>query len=313
MSAVTVQAHPNIALVKYWGKQDKPGNIPATPNLSITLSQLTTTTKIEVADQDEMVFDNKSTHDDKVLNFLSLLRNRFDIPPLHITTQNNFPTGAGLASSASGFAALIYGINHLVELNLNEEMMSEWARMGSASAARSLFGGYVALVPPLWRAQMIAPKSYWPLQVVIAITSNEKKAVSSTQGMNLSRDTSPFYKTWTDTSADNFAAASQAINQKNFQALAEVAELSCLKMHSVMLTTQPTLAYWNTSTLACLKEIQQMREGGLEVFFTIDAGPQIKAVCTPSSVAQVQNNLAAIPGVIDTQVCQLGDGPTIID
>ncbi|MGK0261221.1 MAG: diphosphomevalonate decarboxylase, partial [Candidatus Azotimanducaceae bacterium] len=167
----TATAHPNIALVKYWGKQDKPGNFPATPSLSITLDTLATETTVVKSDQDSFHLAGSQVKDAKVTKFLAGLRGHFDVPPLAIETQNNFPTGAGLASSASGFAALITAINEECGLGLEVELASEWARMGSASAARSMFGGYVSLVPPLWRAQPTAPASHWPLAVVVAITS----------------------------------------------------------------------------------------------------------------------------------------------
>ncbi len=306
-------AHPNIALVKYWGKQDKPGNIPATPNLSITLSELVTRTEVEEHDSDELWLNGEPSNDAKVMRFLAALRNRYPIGYLKITSSNNFPTGAGLASSASGFAALMTAINSHARLGLNAEIMSEWARQGSASAARSMFAGYVALVPPLWRAQAFAPASHWPLQVVVAVTSHAAKAVSSTRGMELSRRTSPFYGSWLRAGGDDFAAASDAINNRDFAALAEVAELSCLKMHSVMLTTRPTLAYWNQATVAAMQTVRDLRSQGCGVFFTIDAGPQVKAVCLPEDAERVAAALAGIDGVQQILRCGLGEAAHVVD
>ena len=129
----TAVAHPNIALVKYWGKQDKPGNLPATPNLSITLDTLRTETTIAEAQSDTFVLDGEQVEDAKLAAFLAVIRANFDIPKLTIASDNNFPTGAGLASSASGYAALMLAINELAELSLDREHLSEWARRGSAS------------------------------------------------------------------------------------------------------------------------------------------------------------------------------------
>jgi diphosphomevalonate decarboxylase len=308
----TAQAHPNIALVKYWGKQDSSGNLPAAQNLSITLAGLTTTTRVSEADDDGIWLNDKPTEDAKISRWLARLRGTFDIPPLHITSHNDFPTSAGLASSASGFAALITAINAHCQLGLNEEMCSEWARMGSASAARSLFGGFVALVPPLWQAVPLAKSAHWPLEVVVAVTSNEAKAVSSGAGMERSRLTSPFYKTWLRDAATDFAQASQAIAAKDFEALATVAESSCLKMHSVMLTSQPALSYWTPASIACMDRVRSLREEGQDVFFTVDAGPQIKAVCLPSSADAVAAALAATPGVLQIIRSTLGEGARVI-
>ncbi len=307
----TAIAHPNIALVKYWGKQEKPGNLPATPNISITLDTLTTRTTVQAAERDEFILNDKVVNDSKVARWLGALRNRFEVPHYKISSTNNFPTGAGLASSASGFAALMCAINADAGLNMDAEIMSEWARLGSASAARSCFDGYVALVPPLWRAQRLAPAAYWPMAVVVAVTSTSAKAVGSTQGMEISRQTSEFYKTWVRGSGEDFATATDAINQRDFEQLARISELSCLKMHSVMLTSNPTLMYWNAATLACMQTVRELRAAGTPVFFTIDAGPQVKAICEPEHTDAVAAALAQVPGVEQTFICQMGEGARV--
>ncbi|MDG2278198.1 MAG: diphosphomevalonate decarboxylase [Pseudomonadales bacterium] len=306
-------AHPNIALVKYWGKQDKPGNLPATPSLSITLDGLVTETVLADAATDRFVINGQQQQDAKVADFLTTLRQSHAVPPLEIVTINNFPTGAGLASSASGFAALMTAINTHCQLGLNSDLISEWARQGSASAARSVYGGFVNLAPPLWRASPAASTNHWPLNVVIAITSEEKKAVGSTEGMRRTPATSPFYDAWEQGAAEDYTTASNAIARRDFSALAGVAELSCLKMHSIMLTSTPTLSYWNPSTVACMDEVRRMRAAGIATFFTIDAGPQVKAVCLPDSVAQVRSALSEVPGVLATHVCALGGAARVLD
>ncbi|NKC01670.1 MAG: diphosphomevalonate decarboxylase [Pseudomonadales bacterium] len=306
-------AHPNIALIKYWGKQDKLGNFPATPSLSITLDGLVTETVLTDGSTDRFVINGKEQDDPKVAGFLGALRASLSVPPLEIETVNNFPTGAGLASSASGFAALMTAINAHCQFGLSTEMMSDWARQGSASAARSMYGGFVSLVPPLWRAYPAANVDHWPLNVVIAITSEEKKDVGSTEGMRRTAATSPFYPAWVKDAPEDYATASEAIAQRDFAALAGVAELSCLKMHSIMLTSVPTLSYWNPTTLSCMDGVRDMRRNGIAAFFTIDAGPQVKVVCLPDSVEQVQATLRDIPGVLTTKVCALGGNARILD
>lgn len=304
----TAHAHPNIALIKYWGKQPLPGNLPATPSLSITLSQLTTTTTVSEHERDEIRLNGDLVVDQKITDFLAALRQSFAIPPMRIESSNNFPTGAGLASSASGFAALICAINDFAGLNLDVQTMSDWARRGSASAARSLYGGYVALLPPLWTAQPIASAESWPLQTIVAVTSVAAKAVSSTQGMERSRQTSAFYSAWTEHGGDDYATAAEAIERRDFTQLADIAELNCLKMHSVMLTSQPPLMYWNPATVACIEVIRTLRDRGTEVFFTVDAGPQVKAICSPEAATEVSEALTSVPGVVRTIACGMGPG-----
>jgi len=313
------RAHPNIALVKYWGKQEGVANYPATPNLSITLSEFTTETVVQDreaetgTETDEIILNGNVAADDKILKFLAAMRQEFEIGPLHIETTNNFPTGAGLASSASGFAALVCALNTHCDLGMNQSLCSQWARRGSASAARSIYAGFVALLPPQWQAQQIAPPEHWPLSTVVATTSRAQKSVSSTQGMIASKQTSPFYKSWVTGSADDYADAAQAIAQRDFEQLADVAEHSCLKMHSVMLSTQPALMYWNAATMACMHAVRELRSTGHSVFFTIDAGPQVKAICLQEDAESVAHTLRDVPGVEAIDICGMGDGATIID
>lgn len=308
----TAHAHPNIALVKYWGKQEKPGNLPATPNLSISLAGLTTVTHVSDAPSDTFILNSKETSDPKLVRWLEALRGTFDVPPLQIDSGNDFPTSAGLASSASGFAALITAINAHCDLGLNQEMCSEWARMGSASAARSIFGGFVALVPPQWQAIPMAKRDHWPLEVVVAVTSNEPKSVNSGEGMERSRLTSPYYNAWVRDATTDFAAASEAIERRDFPSLSAVAELNCLKMHSIMLTSQPTLSYWTPASIACMDRVRSLREEGQDVFFTVDAGPQIKAVCLPASADAVASALSETPGVLEVIRSSLGEGARVV-
>jgi diphosphomevalonate decarboxylase len=308
----TAHAHPNIALVKYWGKQEKPGNLPATPNLSISLAGLTTVTHVSDAPSDTFILNSKETSDPKLVRWLEALRGTFDVPPLQIDSGNDFPTSAGLASSASGFAALITAINAHCDLGLNQEMCSEWARVGSASAARSIFGGFVALVPPQWQAIPMAKRDHWPLEVVVAVTSNEPKSVNSGDGMERSRLTSPYYNAWVRDATTDFAAASEAIERRDFPSLATVVELNCLKMHSIMLTSQPTLSYWTPASIACMDRVRSLREEGHDVFFTVDAGPQIKAVCLPASADAVASALSETPGVLEVMRSSLGEGARVV-
>ena len=307
---VTATAHPNIALVKYWGKRPGPGNIPATPSLSVTLDALTTTTAVRAAAADRVVLDGRTVADAKIDGFLRALRERFDIPPLDIDTGSDFPAGCGLASSASGFAALITAIDAALDLGLSPQERSEWARRGSGSAARSTVGGFGALQERdgQWVAEELLPPGAWPLRVVIGITSRARKSVGSTEGMERSRLTSPFYGSWVRETTADFAAARAAVAARDFETLARIAEASCLKMHALMLSSEPGLLYWNGGTVEALHRIRELRNAGSSVFFTVDAGPQVKAVCTPDQAAVVSAALADVPGVEEVMVSALGPG-----
>jgi diphosphomevalonate decarboxylase len=311
--SVTAIAHPNIALLKYWGKQPGDDNIPAVPSLSLTLDGLQTQTSVQPAARDCFVLNGSETTDPKIAGALRIWRQTCDIPPIHVETTNNFPTAAGLASSASGFAALITAIDACMDLQLSPAVRSGMARQGSGSAARSIFGGFVSLRGPAWQAQTLAPPEHWPLKVLIAITSEERKGTSSTEGMLHSEGTSPYYPTWVAATKAGHQPMREAILARDFTALADQAEASCLMMHSVMMSSRPGLIYWSPATLACIHEVRTLRQAGLKAFFTVDAGPQVKVICDSESIAQVEARLAALPGVLKTLKCGLGGDATVCE
>ena len=187
------------------------------------------------------------------------------------------------------------------------------ARRGSGSAARSLFGGFVYMYRGEAAdgsdsfAEPLLPAADWPLCVVIAITTAGRKAVSSGSGMTRSAASSAYYADWVATHPADMASARTAILGREFDALATVAEMSCLKMHAAAMTTAPPLIYWNGATLDCVHAIRALRADGVPVFFTIDAGPQVKAVCLPDALPAVEAALGRIAGV--TKVLSTGLGP----
>lgn len=318
---VTAQAQPNIALVKYWGKRDVALNLPAAGSLSVTLESLWTRTEVS--------FDNALDQDTLQLNgapnpaalarvsaCLDLLRRRASTRcRARVETHNNFPTAAGLASSASGFAALVVAAHDALGLSLDRRELSGVARQGSGSAARSLFGGFVSMAAGQRQdgedavAEPLLPADAWPLSVVIAITTHAAKPVASGAGMERSRHTSPMYPGWLSSVDDDLETARAAVMARDFQKLAAVSEHSCLKMHAVMLSSRPPLMYWTGATMACMQRIRELREvKGLGVFFTVDAGPQVKAVCLPGDAPQVAAALGAISGVESILTSGLGTG-----
>jgi diphosphomevalonate decarboxylase len=315
-------AHPNIALVKYWGKADVERNLPAVGSISITLDTLTTTTRVRLdpeLDRDELVLDGRPASGERTTRALFCLdlfrRHRPDLAPVLVESKNSFPTAAGLASSASGFAALVTAVNAVLESPLGADELAEISRRCSGSAPRSLYGGYVelALDGDGTKIRPILDRREWPLEVVIAITSKAAKVVGSTEGMELTRTSSDFYGSWVASSPDDLAAARTAIAAHDFEALAAVSEASCLKMHAVAMAAQPGLIYWNGATVECLHRVRGLRRQGVPVFFTIDAGPQLKAVCDPGSSDQVAAALAEIPGVVEIARCGLGDGARVVE
>jgi len=318
----TAVAHPNIALVKYWGKSDVETNLPAVGSISITLDTLTTTTMVDFSagsERDELILDGAPASGERsrrVRSCLDLIRRRRPgLPPVIVESENSFPTAAGLASSASGFAALVTAVNAVLDSPLGIDELAEISRRCSGSSPRSLFGGFVelALHGEGTRVRPILVRGEWPLEIVIAVTSRTAKKVGSSDGMELTRKTSPFYESWVSGSPYDLALARGAIASRDFEALAAVSEASCLRMHAVAMAAQPGLVYWNGTTVECLHRVRALREEGAPVFFTIDAGPQLKAICDPAASELVAATLAEVPGVIEIVRCGLGGGARVVE
>ena len=293
----TAIAHPNIALVKYWGKQNHILNYPASPSLSITLDSLITKTKVSASTETRLLLNGKRNEDLKVAKFLDLFREKFELPPVSVETDNNFPTGAGLASSASGFAALVTALNENFQLGLSLSSLSEWARRGSASAARSIFGGFVTLQGPNWRADQLAKELHWDLEICIVVINEGPKKISSTTGMKTSEATSPFYLEWIKSADSDFEIAKKAIIERDFVKLSEVSEQNCLKMHSVMHTSQPAISYWAPGTVLAMELVREIRSTGTPAFFTMDAGPQVKVIYPKQYRTIIQKSLEELKNV----------------
>ena len=323
-ATATATAHPNIALVKYWGKRNLALNLPAAGSISITLDELRTRTTVTldrslVADQVTLNGRTDDRQRQRVSACVDRLRALAGVDTrVRVDSDNNFPTAAGLASSASGFAALVAAAAAALGVPLDDRALSVQARMGSGSAARSIFGGYVEMRAGVeedgsdaW-AEPLLPASDWPLRVVIAVTSTAPKADSSSAGMERSRLTSPYYPAWVASTRHDLAGLRTAIRERDFEALAEIAEHSCLKMHAAMLATRPPLVYWNAATMGAIQRLRELRGQGVPAFFTIDAGPQVKAVCEPAAEGTVAAAMREIPGVESVRVVGLG-GPVRVE
>ena len=315
----TAIAQPNIALIKYWGKRDVERNLPAVGSISITLRELFTRMHVEFDQSltaDTLVVNGAT--DDKMLPRLAACLDRVAGPDrrcARIASTCNFPIAAGLASSASAFAAVTLAAAKAAGSELDVDTLATLAGRASGSAARSLFGGFVELqnLDDDIRCRTIAQADDWPLSVVVAITEKGPKAVGSTEAMEISRQTSPFYSSWVEQQAHDLDTARTAIATRDFEKLAAIAEHNCLKMHSIMWASRPPMVYWNAATMRCLQTVRQLQGQGIGVFFTIDAGPQVKAVCLPEHVDNVEAALRATAGVTDIMTTGLGGGARLED
>jgi len=318
-------AHANFALVKYWGKRDAALNLPDVGSISITLDALWTRTDVVVEpalrhDLFELNGRDDPRGRERVVALLERMRELADVDTrARVVSTNNFPTGAGLASSASGFAALVTAADRAYGLDLPPHRLSELARMGSGSAARSIFGGFVELhrgANPDGSDAVAVPLAEpedWKLEVVIAVSDQGAKSVGSTEGMQRTAATSPFYRGWVEHQPADLARARAAITARDFEALAEVSEASALAMHGLAMSARPGLLYFNATTMECLHRVRQLRANGVAVFFTVDAGPQVKAICRPEAAADVAAALADVAGVTEILRSGLGAGAACIE
>jgi diphosphomevalonate decarboxylase len=313
-------AHPNVALVKYWGKRGGDDNLPATPSLSLTLGGLTTRTAVTLepnGDGAAVTINGATRRDAKIDACIARLRARAPqrCGRLVVASDNDFPTAAGLASSASGFAALVAAIDAELGLELDFAARADQTRRGSASAARSMLGGIVAFDgnddPASWQPRQLHDEHAWALAVIVAVCYESPKSLSSGDAMARTKGSSPYYDRWLGCARDDFAHASKRIMERDFDGLADLAEGNCLAMHAAMLSARPAIVYWNAATVECIHRIRALRAKGTPAFFTIDAGPQVKAVCVPEARAAVHAALADAPGVRRVIESGLGAGVTV--
>ncbi|WP_290700671.1 diphosphomevalonate decarboxylase [Amphritea sp.] len=292
----TVFAPSNIALCKYWGKRDAELNLPINSSLSISLAHLGSKTRISVSDTDQVWLNgNLVAADDKfsrkVINFIELFR-RGAAHPVKVETENNIPTAAGLASSASGFAALMLAVNAFYGLDLEPQVLSAFARMGSGSASRSLYEGFVEWQMGVREDGMdsfaLPLTSRWSdLRIGLVKVSTGEKAVDSRSGMNRTVDTAHLYQSWPLQAAADLERLHRAIADQNFTLLGETAEQNALSMHATMIASWPPLLYWQPDSVAAMQSIWQARAEGVELYFTMDAGPNIKLLFTADAEAEV--------------------------
>lgn len=313
------QAQPNIALIKYWGKRDIEKNLPAVSSLSVTLDSLWTRMTVEFRDGqacDELTVNGSNRQ--KLLPRVSACIDRVagaQRPRASVVSEGNFPIAAGLASSASAFAALVVAAGKASGASLDKLSLARIAGSASGSAARSLFGGFVELQAhdTCIEVATLIEEQDWPLSVVVAITDEIAKPLSSGEAMNRSADTSPFYSSWLGQQEADLASARDAVLKRDFAQLAALSEHNCLKMHSVMWASRPPVVYWNSATLSCMGAVRRLQSAGHAVFFTIDAGPQLKAFCLPGETGPVLAALEECDGVIRTMVSGLGPGARLLE
>ncbi len=311
-------APANIALVKYWGKRDEELNLPVTSSLSVSLGALGSEVTIRRGHGADTVILNgetlpaDSSFARRVSAYLDLFRQDSSMV-FHLDARNTIPTAAGFASSASGFAALVRSLDQLFGWDLDARELSILARLGSGSACRSLFHGFVE-----WHAGEAEDgmDSYakplaetWPdLRMGLVVISSEEKAISSRAGMKRTVETSPLYTAWPSKVAEDLPEVRAAIRERDFHRLGRTAESNALAMHATMIAAWPPVIYWKPESLAAMKRVAALREQGLAVYFTMDAGPNLKLLFERKDEGAVAAEFPAL-----AVVAPFGEGRHAID
>lgn len=319
------RAYTNIALIKYWGKKNEELILPMNNSLSLTLDAFYTETEVIFSDSymvdefylDGTLQDEKATK--KVSQFLDLFRKEAGLSlKASVISQNFVPTAAGLASSASGLAALAGACNTALKLGLDDLSLSRFARRGSGSACRSIFGGFVE-----WEkghddlssyAKPVPSDSFEDdLAMVFVLINDQKKEVSSRNGMRRTVETSSFYQGWLDSVEGDLYQLKQAIKTKDFQLLGETMERNGLKMHGTTLAAQPPFTYWSPDSLKAMDAVRQLRKQGIPCYFTMDAGPNVKVLVENSHLSEVQEAFTKLFSKEQVITAHAGPGIAIIE
>jgi diphosphomevalonate decarboxylase len=329
MSRITAKAPANIAFIKYWGAHDLERGVPLNDSISMTLTRCISTCTVQVlepggaSDGDEIflaeperVRPAPEAFAARVLAQLDRLRAlatrdvRF-----RVATKNSFPAGAGLASSASGFAALTLATTEALGLEHSAAELSVLARRsGSGSAARSVIGGYVELPggPPEddVYARPLACAADWDLRDVIAVVAAEPKTVSSLDGHRRVRS-SPYFRERLATLPGRLAAVRDAIARRDFSLLGPAVEEEGIDLHLVAMSAVPPIFYWSPGTIEVLERVRRLRLDGIEAYSTMDAGPNVHVICRPADEAALAEELAALDSVQDVIRDGVGPGPEL--
>lgn len=326
-STATAQAPSNIAFVKYWGKSNHHLTLPQNASISMSLDALHTTTTVTFSpslptdevwieapgETSQQVSGSKAR---RVIEHLDRLRQLCgDKRHAKVTSVNNFPSGVGIASSASAFAALTLAATTALGISCSPTELSRLTRLGgSGSATRSIFGGYVEWLTgddQTSVATQLAPETHWALTDIVAILSTTEKKVSSLEGHELA-STSPFYQTRLADLPRRLRVVKAAIQQKDLTLLGTELEPEALSLHTVAMTCVPPVFYPMTETFWLLDELRKWRDEGIEVYGTMDAGPNVHCICNKSDALKIASKISALPYVHETLVAQVGGGANVL-
>ena len=315
----TAIAPSNIAFIKYWGKTDEILRLPENGSISINLDNLLTTTTVDFSENyktDEVSFNgSRPNNADRIIKHLDRIRNLAGVKmKARVVTINNFPTAAGIASSASGFAALTVATAAALNLNLSEKDLSILARQGSGSACRSIPSGFVEWLDgntsDTSYAVSLYPPDHWDIVDVVAIVSDEQKKISTSAGQRFCR-TSPFFATRLANLGNKIENIKTYLANRDFQAFGELIEAEALELMAILITSTPALIYWHPETIKLIKNIIGWRTEGLSVYFTEDAGQNLHIIIERKNLEALLAKLEEVEEIKKLIINKPGRGTTM--
>lgn len=310
-NVITVTSYANIAIIKYWGKENQAKMIPSTSSISLTLENMFTTTSIsflpDTATSDQFYINGVLQNDEEHTK-ISTIIDQFRQPGqafVKMETQNNMPTAAGLSSSSSGLSALVKACDQLFNTQLDQKALAQKAKFASGSSSRSFFGPVAA-----WdkdSGAIYKVETDLKMAMIMLVLNAAKKPISSREGMKLCRDTSTTFDEWVEQSAIDYQHMLTYLKTNNFEKVGQLTEANALAMHATTKTANPPFSYLTKESYQAMEAVKELRQEGFACYFTMDAGPNVKVLCLEKDLAQLAERLGKNYRIIVSKTKDLPD------
>ncbi|HEP1403756.1 TPA: diphosphomevalonate decarboxylase [Streptococcus pyogenes] len=310
-NVITVTSYANIAIIKYWGKENQAKMIPSTSSISLTLENMFTTTSVsflpDTATSDQFYINGVLQNDEEHTK-ISTIIDQFRQPGqafVKMETQNNMPTAAGLSSSSSGLSALVKACDQLFDTQLDQKSLAQKAKFASGSSSRSFFGPVAA-----WdkdSGAIYKVETDLKMAMIMLVLNAAKKPISSREGMKLCRDTSTTFGQWVEQSAIDYQHMLTYLKTNNFEKVGQLTEANALAMHATTKTANPPFSYLTKESYQAMEAVKELRQEGFACYFTMDAGPNVKVLCLEKDLAQLAERLGKNYRIIVSKTKDLPD------
>ncbi|HER7028872.1 TPA: diphosphomevalonate decarboxylase [Streptococcus pyogenes] len=310
-NVITVTSYANIAIIKYWGKENQAKMIPSTSSISLTLENMFTTTSVsflpDTATSDQFYINGVLQNDEEHTK-ISTIIDQFRQPGqafVKMETQNNMPTAAGLSSSSSGLSALVKACDQLFDTQLDQKALAQKAKFASGSSSRSFFGPVAA-----WdkdSGAIYKVETDLKMAMIMLVLNAAKKPISSREGMKLCRDTSTTFDEWVEQSATDYQHMLTYLKTNNFEKVGQLTEANALAMHATTKTANPPFSYLTKESYQAMEAVKELRQEGFACYFTMDAGPNVKVLCLEKDLAQLAERLGKNYRIIVSKTKDLPD------